>query len=309
MYQQSFASGELPSFAPRDLISPDATRRGRLAGLFGTAMSVLVLLAAVLQYRVFDEATLRAMVPSSPVFWLVFAASYLTGPMGDWVIYRRLWQIPASGFAALVRKLVSNELVFGYLGEAQFYAWARARATMTAAPFGAIKDVALLSALVGNLVTLVLLCLSWPFVTARDVGIEMHGAFLSLGLVLLTSFAMFLFRRKLFTLPRADLRFIAAVHTLRTVAALVLGALLWHLVLPHIAVGLWLVMAALRMLVSRLPLVPNKDLVFAALAVFLLGNEPQVGALMAMMAALTLAAHVIVAVGFTVAHVIPGAKR
>jgi hypothetical protein len=173
---------------------------------------------------------------------------------------------------------------------------------MTAAPFGAIKDVALLSALVGNVATLLLLAVAWPLITAGAIGIEMRSAFLSLGVVLLTSFAMFLFRQKLFTLPRTELWFIAMVHAIRTSASLVLGAVLWHLALPQIAIGMWLVMSALRMLVSRLPFVPNKDLVFAGLAVFLVGFEPQVGALMTMMAALTLAAHVVVGAGFAIAE-------
>lgn len=46
-----------------------------------------------------------------------------------------------AGIGALLRKLVSNELLLGYLGEAQFYAWARSRTNMTTAPFGAIKDI------------------------------------------------------------------------------------------------------------------------------------------------------------------------
>jgi hypothetical protein len=302
MYQESFANGEMPSFTPTDLVSDTSSKRSRIAGLLGTGMSLLLLLVAALEYRSLDMATLRQMLPTSPVFWLVFAVCYLTGPIGDWAIYRRLWRIPWSGFAALIRKLVSNELIFGYLGEAQFYAWARARANMTAAPFGAIKDVALLSALVGNVATLLLLAVAWPLITAGAIGIEMRSAFLSLGVVLLTSFAMFLFRQKLFTLPRTELWFIAMVHAIRTSASLVLGAVLWHLALPQIAIGMWLVMSALRMLVSRLPFVPNKDLVFAGLAVFLVGFEPQVGALMTMMAALTLAAHVVVGAGFAIAE-------
>jgi hypothetical protein len=177
---------------------------------------------------------------------------------------------------------------------------------MTAAPFGAIKDVALLSALVGNVATLLLLAVSWPLVTADAIGIQMHTAFLSLGVVLLTSFAMFLFRQKLFTLSRGELGFIAAIHVVRTGASLVLGAVLWHLVLPQIAIGMWLVMSALRMLVSRLPFVPNKDLVFAGLAVFLLGLEPQVGVLMTMMAALTLATHIAVGAGFAIVDLARG---
>lgn len=302
MYKESFADGELSALAPPDL-SPDAvSKRSSFIGFLGTVMSLLLLFVAAAEYRNLNIGSLEGMLPSNPIFWLAFVACYLTGPVGDWVIFRRLWQIPLSGLAPLIRKLVSNELVFGYLGEAQFYTWARARAQMTAAPFGAIKDVALLSALVGNLATLLLMVASWSLLTSEPIGTETHRTFLSLGAVLVTSFAMFLFRQKLFTLRKNELYFIAAVHSARTAASLFLGALLWHLALPRIALSMWLVMAALRMLVSRLPFVPNKDLVFAGFAVFLLGHEPQVGALMTMMAALMLAAHIIVGAVFAIIY-------
>jgi hypothetical protein len=304
MYQESFAGGELSSFTQSELAPQPGSKRSRIAGLLGMAISLLVLLAVAFEYRRIDLAVLREMLPTSIVFWLVFGANYLSGPIGDWMIFRRLWRIPASGLGALIRKLVSNELVFGYLGEAQFYTWARARAHMTAAPFGAIKDVALLSALVGNVATLVLLACAWPLATTAGIGIETHNAFLSLGVVLLTSFAMFLFREKLFTLSRSELWFTAVIHAVRTVAALILSAALWHLVLPQIAIGIWLVMSALRMLISRLPFVPNKDVLFAGFAVFLLGHEPQVGALMTMMATLTLTMHVLVGAGFAIADLV-----
>jgi hypothetical protein len=308
MYQESFATGELSSFTPSDLVPQSGSKRSRIAGLSGMAISLLVLFVVVVEYRKLDLAVLQQMLPTSPLFWLVFLANYLSGPIGDWVIFRRLWRIPWSGLSALIRKLVSNELVFGYLGEAQFYAWARARANMTAAPFGAIKDVALLSALVGNIATLVLLGCAWLLVRAAEIGVETRGAFLSLGVVLLTSFAMFLFREKLFSLPRSQLYFTSMVHAVRTLAALVLSAVLWHLVLPQIAIATWLIMSALRMLVSRLPFVPNKDVLFAGVAVFLLGHEPQVGALMTMMAVLTLATHVVVGAAFAVADLVPSEK-
>jgi hypothetical protein len=245
--------------------------------------------------------TLRHMLPRKALFWLIFAAYYLSGPIGDWAIYRRLWRIPWSGFAALVRKLVSNELIFGYLGEAQFYAWARTRGNISGTPFGAIKDVALLSALVGNVATVALLAITWPLVMSDAAGIGLRDAFLSMGIVLLSSLAIFFFRQKLFTLPRRELWYIALIHSARTVWALVLGAALWHLALPRIPLAMWMVMSALRMLVSRLPFIPNKDLVFAGLAVFLVGLEPEIGTLMTMMATLTLATHVLVGGCFALA--------
>jgi len=266
-------------------------------GLIGMIFSVLVVFAAAFAYRDLRLDMVEAMIPRNVEFWAVFVLFYLHGPLLDWVIFRHLWNIPfLSGLGALVRKLVSNELVLGYLGEAQFYAWARARARFTAAPFGAIKDVAILSALTGNAATVIMLGLSWSLVASGRFGVPMHSVFVSLGVVLLISCVILVFRKKLFSLNRRELWLITALHFLRITVFIALSALLWHLVLPEVSVGLWMVLGTLRMLVSRLPLLPNKDLVFTGMAVFLLGHDLEIAALMMMFAAITLGAHIVAAV-------------
>jgi hypothetical protein len=274
--------------------SPGSPPRSRLAGLLGAAISLALLVAVAVQFRQLDLSAILSLVPGPSAFWPVFAAWYLAEPVFDWLIYHRLWRVGWSGFAALLRKKVSNELLLGYLGEVQFYAWARSRLDSVAAPFAAVKDVTILSALTGNLATLAMLALAWRLVGHGQLGMETRTVFLSLGVVLATSLAILLFRARLFSLPRPTLWWISAVHALRIVALIGLAAWMWHLVLPDVAYWLWLVLATLRMLVSRLPMIPNKDVVFAGLAVFLLGHEGQVGSLMTMMAGLLLVANVAV---------------
>lgn len=265
------------------------------------AISLALLVAVALQFRDFDFREVARLVPGSPVFWVAFAGYYLALPISEWVIYRRQWHFPPAGFGALLRKLVSNELLLGYLGEAQFYAWARARGSLNAAPFAAIKDSTILSALTGNLATLLMLALAWPYVNAGLLGGQGQSAFTALGVVLITSLAILLFRQKLFSLPRRELLIIATLHIIRIVTVLILSAVMWHAVLPNVALTLWLVLATLRQLISRLPLLPNKDVVFAGITVLLLGNSAQVAALMAMMAVLLLAAHLLVGTIFGLA--------
>ena len=269
-------------------------RPNRIATLASVAMSLAILVAVALQFRQIDLAKVQALIPASPVFWLAFAVYYLAGPVSEWVVYRRLWAMPLAGIGALLRKLVANELLLGYLGEAQFYAWARARSGLSDAPFAAIKDMTILSAMVGNGATLVMLALAWPYVSAGQLGMHGSSAFGSLGVVLVTSLGILLFRRKLFSLPRVELQLIALVHLARTIVTLIASAVMWHAVLPGVAITLWLVLATLRMLISRLPLLPNKDVVFAGITVLLLGGQTDVAALMALMAVLLLAAHLLV---------------
>ncbi|MES2492053.1 MAG: hypothetical protein V4579_02085 [Pseudomonadota bacterium] len=298
MYQESAAPAIPPPVVPKVEIN-DLFGSRRLFGLLGLAFSILLVVAAAFAYRDLRLDVVEQMLPRSWAFWLAVTAYFLHGPLAEWIIFRHLWQVPFfSGIAALLRKLVSNELVFSYLGEVQFYAWARARANLTTAPFGAIKDVAILSALTGNAATVIMLVLAWPLVAAGNLGMPMKSVFLSLGVVLLTSCAILVLRKKLFSLDRRELWFITAIHVVRIVLFITLSAVMWHLVLPQVPLGLWLVLATLRMLVSRLPLLPNKDLVFAGIAVFLLGQDVEIAALMTMMAAIFLASNIVVGVGF-----------
>ncbi len=308
MYQNSFATGELTSDIKVNLAALDKPGRSRAAGLFSAAISLALLVMVALQFRDLAFARIVHMIPRSPAFWAIFATYYLTPPVTEWLIYRKLWGLPITGIAALLRKMVSNELLLGYLGEVQFYAWARGRLNMATAPFGAIKDVTILSALTGNLATLAMLVVAWPLVSSSALGMEARTTFLSLGVVLLTSFLIFLFRQRLFTLPRRTLWFVTGMHLLRIVAIVGLAALMWHEVLPDVDYSLWLVLATLRMLVSRLPLIPNKDVVFAGLAVFLLGHEHEIGDLMAMMAGLLLVTHLMVGTVFGTAELIAARK-
>ncbi|MFM5894845.1 MAG: hypothetical protein ACKOQM_10515 [Novosphingobium sp.] len=273
---------------------PAPPRGNRWATLASMGVSLALLVAVALQLRDLDFAKVRGLIPTSPTFWMAFAAYYLSGPVSEWVVYRRLWAMPLAGIGALLRKLVANELLLGYLGEAQFYAWAKARTKLSEAPFGAIKDMTILSALVGNGATLVMLAFAWPYVSAGQLGVEGPTAFASLGVVLLTSLGILLFRRQLFTLPRQDLWFISAAHLARIVVILIASAVMWHAVLPAVAITLWLVLATLRMLLSRLPFLPNKDIIFAGVTVLLLGKGADVAALMAMMAVLLLVAHLMI---------------
>lgn len=256
--------------------------------------------AVVYQLRGLDLRALRALLPVSATFWILFLVYYLASPATEWVIFRRLWQLPASAFGALLRKLVSNEILLGYLGEVYFYAWARRSARIDAAPFGAIKDVTILSALTGNLVTLFMVLAVAPLFGSLHLGIDSKTLAFSVAVVLVTSAAALLVRKRLFTLPRRDLWFVTGAHMVRILATVLLAAAMWHLLLPTVALIWWLILGTARQLLSRLPFLPNKDVVFAALVSLLVGQNSDIVAAMALMASLILAAHLLVGAGLAV---------
>ncbi len=292
------ASGTTP---PTPGTAPDGAR-GWLRWV-GPLVSLAIVAAAVNHFRGSDFHRIAALVPRSPVFWAVFALAYFAQPIMDFVIFRRLWGIPAAGFPALVRKYISNEVLLGYSGELYFYTWARRRATLaggpagaiaTGAPFGAIKDVTILSALIGNLVTLVVFVAAYPTLGKLDLGLSGRTLLTSVAVLLGSSLVVMLLRGRVFSLPRASLAFVAGMQLIRVIGATGLLAVMWSLVLPAVPFLYWLMLTSLRLLISRLPLVPNKDIVFASVAVLLVGAGSGIAPLMAMMAALLIITHVVV---------------
>lgn len=263
----------------------------------GPVISLGIFGAVLFQLRHLQFAAVIAMVPTNPIFWLVFGAYYLSTPAVDFLIFRRLWGLPAAGFGALTRKFVGNEILLGYIGEVHFYSWARARLKMVASPFAAVKDVAILSAVAGNVVTLIVLAAAYPFLGVLHLGLAPSTIMLAVATTLGTSLVLLVLRGRLLNLATPDLAFVALAQFGRVLLTTLLPALLWHIVLPQVAVGWWLLLAALRLLLSRLPLLPNKDFVFAGVAVVLVGANVAVDDLMTMMASLILATHVLLGAG------------
>ena len=247
------------------------------------------------EVRDLDFAQLVAKIPTLPSFWLLFFAYYFSGPVSEWFIYRRLWHIPLSGFVALVRKLISNEILLGYLGEVYFYAWARRSTQIHASPYGAIKDVTILSALIGNGFTLLILALLYPLFHTLEFGGVANTAYYSIGFVLLTSLVIMVLRNRLFSLAGPDLRYIAWVHGARIIFTTAASALMWHLLLPEVDFRWWVLLAAGRLLISRLPFLPNKDIMFAALAIAIIGHDSEIAELIALITSLLLITHLVIA--------------
>lgn len=258
-------------------------------------LSLAMLVALLFQIDIAGFSRIRGIVPATPLFWLTLGALYFALPLSEFVIFRRLWGLPFSSFGALIRKRISNEILLGYSGEVYFYAWARSRAGLTTTPFGAIKDVSILSALVGNAVTLVMLLAAWPFAGSLDLGRYAGPTMGSAALIMAMSLVILLLGKRLFMLSRPELRFVFGIHLLRIILMTGASALLWHLALSDVPISYWLLLATLQLLVSRLPLIPNKDLLFATITVFLIGHDSQVTALMTMIASLTLAIHLLLA--------------
>lgn len=274
-------------------LEPLRTFKTRWPAIIGALLTAAMIAGLLRELLGNGLAGLGRSVPHDPRFYLCFAALYMSLPTGDYVIFRRLWRIPPGGLVALLKKRIANEVVFGYSGEAYFYAWARSHAKMVAAPFGAVKDVSILSAIAGNAITLAMLAVALPLGRSLLTPDQLHIVLGSAAITLGMSLPFLIFSTRIFSLPTHTRWWVFGVHCIRLLAGSVLIALAWHYALPGVSVGMWLFLAAGRLLVSRLPLVPNKDLLFASFAILLIGQDRTLSELIAFTAALTLLVHVV----------------
>lgn len=285
-----------------------AARRWPAAiGAVLTALMVVGLAHALLGKGL---AGLSRAVPGDPRFWLCFAAFYMALPVGDFLIFRRLWGIPLAGLVALIKKRIANDLVVNYTGEAYFYGWARAHARFVTAPFAAIKDVSILSAIAGNALTLIMLAIALPLSKGLLSPQQWRTALWSTVLLIGLSLPFIIFSRRVFSLPRRQLWEVFGLHCGRVVTSSGLTALAWHFALPSVSAVMWFFLAAARLLVSRLPLLSTtqKEVTFFTFATLLVGQHESIKQLIAFFAASTILANGALLLAFALSSIATGRK-
>ncbi|THD37778.1 MAG: hypothetical protein E7773_02000 [Sphingomonas sp.] len=263
------------------------------------SLAIIAVVADALGRR--DVLALWHMTPSAPGFWIGVAVFLSIQPVADFLIFRGLWPLPLAGLGALFRKSASNELLFGYSGELQFYLWARQNAALPGSPFGAVRDVAVMSALVGNVVTIALLLGAIALPGDLAFGSMEHSILWSAIILVGSSMAIMLFRNRVLAVTREQFWRIGAIHLVRSVAMTLMVGLLWAMVVPGVSLGWWLLLAAARQFVTRLPFLPNKDLVFAGLAAGTLKTVPNVAETVALVAGVIFAGQVLIGVSLAIA--------
>ncbi len=204
--------------------------------------------------------------PDSALFYLVLLLPFFVQPIADWIIYRNLLHghgtIPLTVF---LRKRYMNAVMLNYSGEVYLFFWARKNLRLKdGLLLHAVKDTNILSATAGLVVLWLMLGLllaggiiKVPFLHAGTWSVILLGS-LPLALAL----ALLIGGRKVTALSRADIIVTFLVHLSRAVLTLGLEFLIWWISGALPSAGLCLAFVALRLLVSRLPLVPNKELIF-----------------------------------------------
>ena len=245
-----------------------ASRLGRIAVQvlrWGSPVALLVIIGRRLTELGWREIWIAR--PGNPGFYVLLVMQFFLQPFGDYLVYRNLWGgTNTPPMAVILRKRLLNTFMLDYSGEAFFYFWAQARLKLAPGMLvHGIKDSNLLSGGAGlAMVYVMLLALLAVGGLKIPAAFNAHGWLYALvGSVPLILCVVLVFgHRKLTALSRRQIATTFGIHFGRAVLVLAVEFGLWKLsgALPSAVACLQFV--ALRLVVTRLPLVPNKDLIF-----------------------------------------------
>ncbi len=243
----------------------------------GVVVYLIYRLTSVGWGEVFDN------LPQSPWFYFFFVLRFLALPVSELAIYEIVWQTPLlRHFFVFIRKRVYNFAVMGYSGEAFLTIWARRRLSLSDKTIiVGVKDNNLLSAFTSNSAT-VLLIFFLAGTGGLRAGVEAFpGAGVLFAIAFMTAATLavlvMVFRRRLIALPPGVMPVLLSVHATRQILIIGLHAAMYAAALPGAPLEAWFVFIAMQLVLSRIPFLPNQDVVYltAALALSPIVGMPE----------------------------------
>lgn len=238
-------------------------------------LGVCIFLVKEVQAIGWDKVT--QSLPTTPWFYVFFLAMYFAFPIAEWFVYRLLWgDVVRRRFDVFIKMRIYNYAVMSYSGEAYLALWGSKNLQQSKRKTAAeVKDSNILSALSSNSLTLALIMLFFStgqlkLITDSDPAYSQYIAIAAgLGLVLIPLVVMF--RGKIFSISADIARRVFATHLSRLITVVGLQVAQWAVVLPLVPLDTWLLFLTAQFILTRIPFLPNADLLFAGVGLALLG--------------------------------------
>ena len=218
----------------------------------------------------------RRSLPGTPWFYVLFALMYFVIPVTELITYRAMhWPIRFwASLPMFVRKRVYNYAVMSYSGEAYMFLWAKRHLGMRGRQLvSMIKDNNLLSGLASNSFTLLLVAAFFAtgqLDTITRAAPDTSSYILATVLVGVLMVLLVLgLNRRIMGLPFNMAAKVTGIHAARVVMILLLQTAQWAVVFPHVSALTWLLFLTAQMVLTRLPFLPNQDLMMVGLGMSL----------------------------------------
>ena len=217
-------------------------------------------------------------MPSNPAFYLLQVGIYLALPVSELFIYKKPWNFTfKQSIPVFIYKKIFNSDVITYSGEVYLYYWAKNKLQLPSKQImQVIRDNNILSTISSTLIAILLIgvFLTFGHISINEV-IGVEGTFwlpwimLSLFIVGLLAYK---YREKWFAMSRNQALYITYVHTSRLLLVHALEMLQWIIAIVAVPFTHWFTLMAAKIATSRIPLLPNKDLLFTSIVIGLSGT-------------------------------------
>ncbi len=211
-------------------------------------------------------------LPVNPIFYILFFLIHFSTPFWEVIIYKQFWDFSfKEGFKAFITKKILNTEVVGYSGEVYLFSWAKKHLNLeNKEAFGPVKDNSILSSIVSN-VTIIFILIIYTFTSDVDIihalNIKEIYLYAVAGILAIIVASLLFFRKNVFSIDTPTLLKVIGIHEMRLLIVYGLEILQWMIILPLIPLKIWGILLIIKILTSRVPMLPNNDLVFASLGI------------------------------------------
>lgn len=234
-------------------------------------------LAAIVIYLIYQLKTigLRNVIenlPTHPVFYLIYIFLYLSVPLGEVIIYRLFWHFSfIDGLKTFISKKVLNQDVVQYSGEVFLFNWAKSRLGLRSREvFQVVKDNSIISSITATITAIFLLSY---FIYFSDIDIpnilhidSQHLALISGGIAVIL-IIIFIFRKRVFSVAGDKIVLMWLIHQARLLIAYGVEIIQWSIIIPGVPLYIWFSLLSVKIIMSRIPFIPNQDLVYTGISI------------------------------------------
>ncbi len=216
-------------------------------------------------------------LPVDPLFYALLLVLYFALPVSLLFVYGQIWKFPKlKGFLVFLLMKVYNQNVVGYSGEVYLYLWARKNVGKREIDIlKDIKDNNILSSISSTIIAVGLLS---AFVLTDQIKLfkwlpTPNSWYISAGIIalIILGFVLYKFRHFIISMRFKTAGSIFAIHSVRLLLIQFVQILQWHIELPHIPLHIWFTFVAIQLIMSRIPFLPNQDLLFFGASIKLTG--------------------------------------
>lgn len=242
---------------------------------FGKRISKILqylFIAAILGYLIYQLTEIGwqrvwQSLPVNPWFYVLFIFLYFALPVSEQFIYGTSLKFSFwKGLPVFIQKKIYNTDVLGYSGEAYFFVWARKHLEESDGYIlSVIKDNNIISSITSTLVAAALLSifLYIGHISIRKLfNFDSTYFYIGTAAVVLLIITLIYLRNYVISMPFETASRIFGIHLLRLIFVYSVEIIQWMIVMPEVPVYIWFTYMSIKIISTRIPFLPSRDLLF-----------------------------------------------